>query len=986
MPDRLISALTVLTTPAVDDYLPIVDVSEGAGASKNKRITIDDLFRSIPNANVQPTWTGKLNGWPDPFFRKVTSANAATLYGRNRWYNAFASWTLVNNTIFDGKALRRDVTATTSPLNGPAIWFDDIGATVGSQVTICALVTGNGAAVSLFGRPHSRATNPGPISGDRAQQSLRTKEGAGTITTTSSPQFVSLTITVEGTETGIGLYSQHTPSTLYYDIVALWAFKGTLVSGLDWPTLDDEVRAEATTNAASIATNAASIATNTANLAYATTSITGITSSASSTTLNGAGFSTVPRDLSFSGWGEVYTPSGISFNAIQIASLTRTAALATSQWRTLYVVVKAASSSAQSGTVVAVGSVTVNPGKDTLTDVTILLRDPSTNALITLSNANLSSQYFIGIYARNASGGFASCGEPLGTMPNTAGQSYYVASLDPLGTGWQTYSSNLRIGFRHLLLTSPAEVTAYEPTAELVEDIRTQLPAYVPELVIPPTIYGVQGREANVYFDNLLLEDASRYNVNVTSAGGVGTQQNERWTWIPTGAVTTGSLSIALHDKGTSTQLISTSVAQRAAASSAGSGLTKNVMMIGDSLTEDGTITRTLLDIDATDVMNVTLYGAIGTAPNKHEGRGGWSVTSYTSATHTDSTPNPFWNASLPTPAVDFGWYLTQMGYPALDWVLIQLGTNDVINPTSDGAAISTTQAALTRLDTLINSIKASNVNTKVGLVIAPPPSFDQDAFGASYSSGQTRWRFKRNILIWARDIIAKYQGQEANRIFLVPSNTALDTVNNMSRIDTKINVTNAGFFVIGRSYQILTIGTTDFTTIGALANTVGTYFTATGIGTGTGTAIDAANLTTAGAFTINRRYQILTVGTTNFTLIGATSNSVGSTFVATGVGAGTGTAVDITNATVSGGFTVGRRYQIVTVGTTDFTAIGASANTVGTFFTATGVGTGTGTAVITVNSRVDVTSTRQNNGVHPVTSGYQQIGDALWAFLKYQA
>jgi hypothetical protein len=52
MPDRLISALTALTTPAADDYLPIVDVSEGAAASKNKRITVEELFRSIPNGTA----------------------------------------------------------------------------------------------------------------------------------------------------------------------------------------------------------------------------------------------------------------------------------------------------------------------------------------------------------------------------------------------------------------------------------------------------------------------------------------------------------------------------------------------------------------------------------------------------------------------------------------------------------------------------------------------------------------------------------------------------------------------------------------------------------------------------------------------------------------------------------------------------------------------------------------------------------------------
>lgn len=51
-----------------------------------------------------------------------------------------------------------------------------------------------------------------------------------------------------------------------------------------------------------------------------------------------------------------------------------------------------------------------------------------------------------------------------------------------------------------------------------------------------------------------------------------------------------------------------------------------------------------------------------------------------------------------------------------------------------------------------------------------------------------------------------------------------------------KIDIT-AGSFVVGVEYKILTIGTTDFTLIGATANTVGLYFTATGTGTGDGTA-----------------------------------------------------------------------------------------------------------------------------------------------------
>jgi len=68
----------------------------------------------------------------------------------------------------------------------------------------------------------------------------------------------------------------------------------------------------------------------------------------------------------------------------------------------------------------------------------------------------------------------------------------------------------------------------------------------------------------------------------------------------------------------------------------------------------------------------------------------------------------------------------------------------------------------------------------------------------------------------------------------LATSGTSLEA------IDTAYNVT-AGAFVVGKSYTIRTVGTTSFTGIGAVANTVGVLFTATGAGSGTGIAIDMA-------------------------------------------------------------------------------------------------------------------------------------------------
>lgn len=57
--------------------------------------------------------------------------------------------------------------------------------------------------------------------------------------------------------------------------------------------------------------------------------------------------------------------------------------------------------------------------------------------------------------------------------------------------------------------------------------------------------------------------------------------------------------------------------------------------------------------------------------------------------------------------------------------------------------------------------------------------------------------------------------------------------------------------------------------------------------------------------------------------------------------------------AVTAGSFVAGLSYTIATVGTTDFTLIGASANTVGVTFKATGVGSGTGTA--TLNAKYDI-------------------------------
>lgn len=369
-----------------------------------------------------------------------------------------------------------------------------------------------------------------------------------------------------------------------------------------------------------------------------------------------------------------------------------------------------------------------------------------------------------------------------------------------------------------------------------------------PETVVPVNVFGVQGREMNIYFDNTFIGEGSGYISDSNSTYGVN--QVERWTFTPTGAISS-TVGLNVLDKRSGSTLVSKSTNLLVAPSTAGTGLTKKVLYIGDSLVSANTITQTMLDIVAGgDVMGLTLLGTQGTSPNKHEGRGGWTVSAYTTAgftyytftvagvvtppsinateyTHNGSTyrvqavnlsggsgtitcsvqsggaplstgtltksnavagdativftasaavpANPFWFSG----AVNFSQYLSTNSIATPDWVFIQLGINDVFAQVSDSAASTLADTKFTNLDILINSIKASDASVKIGVVIPPPPAATQDAFGANYLSGEARWRHKRNILIWARQLLLKYQGQEANRIYVVPANLNIDCVNN---------------------------------------------------------------------------------------------------------------------------------------------------------------------------------------------------------------
>jgi hypothetical protein len=88
-----------------------------------------------------------------------------------------------------------------------------------------------------------------------------------------------------------------------------------------------------------------------------------------------------------------------------------------------------------------------------------------------------------------------------------------------------------------------------------------------------------------------------------------------------------------------------------------------------------------------------------------------------------------------------------------------------------------------------------------------------------------------------------KFLLKDSNNVLIgtydnIPSAALPPIFNDASSISYEQGYTaTAGAFIVGSTYLITSVGTTNFQTIGAVSNTIGILFTATGAGSGTGTA-----------------------------------------------------------------------------------------------------------------------------------------------------
>lgn len=314
------------------------------------------------------------------------------------------------------------------------------------------------------------------------------------------------------------------------------------------------------------------------------------------------------------------------------------------------------------------------------------------------------------------------------------------------------------------------------------------------KILLPAHLYATPGVEMNVYFDNICLGlDPVRHAVDVTCSKGL--QQAERWIYLP--AEQDGGeypITVAVRDVFGRTLAQQESVLH-VASKPAGSGKEISLLTIGDSLSQPLLYQMHLLELcKESDNPKIRL---VGHSPNpeyphlRTEGYGGWTperfITYYKPGPREvgdwrvwNDSGSPFlYPDSSGMPKLDFDRFCKEFNDgKGPDIVTILLGANDMICASDEGFE-EAIQKMLGYYDQLVEMVRKKNPDTKIGLMLLPPPASSQDAFGANFQCGLTRQQYKRRQFRLVEEMTKKYAHREKDSIFLLPTNTNLDCVHN---------------------------------------------------------------------------------------------------------------------------------------------------------------------------------------------------------------
>lgn len=309
------------------------------------------------------------------------------------------------------------------------------------------------------------------------------------------------------------------------------------------------------------------------------------------------------------------------------------------------------------------------------------------------------------------------------------------------------------------------------------------------KLQLPSAIYANVGIESNVYFDNIVLTiNSSNYVFDVECEKG--RNDEKRWRFIPE-EKDVGEYAWAVKILDSRNQVIGSAETRLIILpSKLKEAKAISLLAIGDSLT-DASIYLRRVNANFQKNESITLQfvgsnGGRGRAIGKdgfcHEGAAGWSWYSFCEKWDENAkgykAKSKFLVLENGEKKLDIKAYLEKYNKGiAPEFVTIMLGTNDIFNSDDDNFD-SNLENIYKYMDRFLSALTEAAPDAKIGIALTPPPASSQDAFGANYGCGQTRWQFKRNQHNFVKALMDKFKNNSNKNISLIPVYINLDSEN----------------------------------------------------------------------------------------------------------------------------------------------------------------------------------------------------------------
>ncbi len=317
------------------------------------------------------------------------------------------------------------------------------------------------------------------------------------------------------------------------------------------------------------------------------------------------------------------------------------------------------------------------------------------------------------------------------------------------------------------------------------------------DLFLPEVIYAVPGVEMNVYFDNLIqATNSANYVFDVNCPKGRNDQL--RWRFMPT-EKDIGTYDWQVRVFGQKGLLAQGSCKLVVSPLNAVENRPLSILVVGDSLTAATAYpTRIFALSKDPGKLALKMIGSRGNGPERsgtpggvaHEGYGGWTWNSFATGKTSKFLQFPEGDNTKPG-TLNFQAFLDQYNDgKAPDVITVMLGINDIFGA-QDENIDSRIEAILKSMDILLAEFRKAAPQALIGVALIPPGAGSQDAFGANYTCGQTRWQYTKNQRRYNAALTAKFQAANPLSISLVPVCINLDCLNNYPQITSEVNQGN---------------------------------------------------------------------------------------------------------------------------------------------------------------------------------------------------